>query len=82
VVGNTARRENGAGGIGGGVNNFEGSLTLSNESSIFENTAQGGPGSGGGVFNRGTVTLNDRSNISGNTPDNCVNDSGGTGCPA
>jgi hypothetical protein len=56
---------------GGGVYN-QGTLTLES-SAITSNTATGGPGSGGGVFNEGgTVTLDSNSSISNNIPDDCV----------
>jgi hypothetical protein len=56
---------------GGGVYN-QGTLTLES-SAITSNTATGGPGSGGGVFNEGgTVILDSNSTISNNIPDDCV----------
>jgi hypothetical protein len=56
---------------GGGVYN-QGTLSLQS-SAIRMNTATGGPGSGGGVFNEGgTVVLDSNSTISNNIPDDCV----------
>jgi predicted outer membrane repeat protein len=56
---------------GGGVYN-QGTLSLQS-SAIRMNTATGGPGSGGGVFNEGgTVTIDANSTVSDNVPDDCV----------
>jgi hypothetical protein len=56
---------------GGGVYN-QGTLSLQS-SAIRMNTATGGPGSGGGVFNEGgTVSIDANSTVSDNVPDDCV----------
>jgi Right handed beta helix region len=56
---------------GGGVYN-QGTLRLQS-SAITRNTATGGPGSGGGVFNDGgTVIIDANSTVSNNVPDDCV----------
>lgn len=69
---------NTAGAGGGGILNLI-SLTVKEGASITNNDATGGVG--GGILNKGTVTLETGSDLSGNEPDQCVND-GGTGCPA
>ena len=70
------------GGIGGGINNFRGTLILNGDNDITKNRAEGN-GDGGGVYNAGTITVGSgRTSIFANVPDNCVNASGGTGCPA
>ncbi|MFN8594170.1 MAG: pentapeptide repeat-containing protein [Thermomicrobiales bacterium] len=69
VSGNQARD-------GGGVYN-QGILTLEAGTVITGNTATD---SGGGVSNVGTVIPKPDSDVSGNTPDNCIDVSGGTGC--
>ena len=73
-----------AGGFGGGIHSRDSHLVLTGSTSIERNTSEGGPGSGGGVFNTffGTVEVDGRADITLNTPDNCVNSSGATGCPA
>jgi len=64
ILGNTSTQ-------GGGVfNTVNGNLALKS-SSVIQNTATGGAGSGGGVRNFGTLTL-PGTNVAGNTPDNCV----------
>jgi hypothetical protein len=79
---NTAQGESGVAGLGGGIDNVKGTVIITNESSVERNTAIGGPGSGGGVFNAGRVVLELGGAVGLNTPDNCVNEFGGTGCPA
>ena len=72
-----------AGGDGGGILSHATRLVLAGSTSIEHNTAEGGTGSGGGVFNsEGTVEFTERASITLNTPDDCVNFAGGTGCPA
>jgi hypothetical protein len=68
---------------GGGVDvDIGGVLNLENESKISDNTATDTAGDvGGGVLNKGTVTISGKSKITKNTPDNCVNTNNGTGCP-
>jgi hypothetical protein len=54
-------------------------VTLQN-STVSSNTANGGPGSGGGIFNNGgTVTLL-ATKVSGNIPDNCDPSGSVRGC--
>jgi hypothetical protein len=66
---------------GAGAYNGPGAtLTLNEGSHIRSNQAPGG--TGGGVYNEGTVIITGNSTILGNGPDNCVNASGGMGCPA
>jgi hypothetical protein len=68
---------------GGGVDvDIDGVLDLEKESKITGNTATDSTGEGGGgVLNKGTVTVSGKSKIANNTPDNCVNANLGTGCP-
>jgi hypothetical protein len=69
---------------GGGVSNESSGtvLRLTQASRIRLNQATAVAGSGGGVFNgAGTVMVDASSKILGNTPHNCVNAVGGTGCP-
>jgi hypothetical protein len=69
---------------GSGVSNesFGAVLRLTQASRIRLNQATAVVGSGGGVFNGAAiVTVDASSKILGNTPDNCVNAVGGTGCP-
>ena len=68
-------------GTGGGIDNAQGTVNLTDDSSVTGNTATGGAGSGGGILNAGTVTIDGSSSVEGNTPDDCVNDGSGTGCP-
>jgi hypothetical protein len=90
IVQNTAQRRDGSGGIGGGINNFgspgnpaDAHVFIENESDVTDNIATAGPGSGGGIFNAGRVTVQPRSSVFGNTPDNCVDSTNvGEGCPA
>ncbi|HLX32242.1 MAG TPA: hypothetical protein VKR79_05665 [Gaiellaceae bacterium] len=59
VYGNTA-----SDGSGAGIVNYEGAVTLSQNSGVYENYA--GSGGGGIENNRGTVTLNDGSGVGDN----------------
>jgi hypothetical protein len=75
VSGNTARR-------GGGIATTGGRINVDDGSAVTGNTATGTGSPGGGIFNNGgTVSVNGGS-VSGNTPDDCVEIEGGTGCPA
>jgi len=66
--------------LGGGVYNGVGAqVTLLDGSSITGNEASPTAGSGGGIYNKGTVHP-EGGTISDNSPDQCVDD-GGTGCP-
>ena len=66
--------------VGGGVYNGVGAqVTLLDGSRITGNEASPTEGSGGGMYNKGTVHP-EGGTISGNSPDQCVDD-GGTGCP-
>lgn len=70
---------NTATGQGGGIFNF-GTVTLI-RSTVEDNTAGDGPGSGGGIYNAGgTVTLI-HSRVRHNHPDNCAPPGSVTGCP-
>ena len=65
IEGNTAL-------LGGGINNFQGDVTLSNGTVVTRNTATDGPGSGGGILhNEGTLTGVNPSTVFGNIPDDC-----------
>jgi hypothetical protein len=65
VVHNTASDQ------GGGIFNVNGGTMTVTRSAVAGNTADGGPGSGGGIYKAsGTVTLN-RSLVRENNPDNC-----------
>ncbi len=48
---------------------------------MTHNTSNGGAGTGGGIFNTGTVTITGAVNahVEQNNPDQRVNNSGGTG---
>jgi predicted outer membrane repeat protein len=61
--------------VGGGI--YNGTSLILNATTVTDNTATT---SGGGIYNDGTLILNAGSSISGNTPDQCVNNAG-TGCP-
>lgn len=64
---------------GGGIYNFRGTVELTDKSQITNNQATT---SGGGIQNDGgTVSVSGGSTITGNTPDDCVDAGGGTGCP-
>ena len=65
---------------GGGIYNDDESTLEMRDIVVKTNTATGGLGSGGGVFNEGTITTTIASHITKNTPDNCVNAFSGTGC--
>ncbi len=61
--------------VGGGI--YNGSSLILNATTVTDNTATS---SGGGIYNDGTLILNVGSSISGNSPDQCV-DNAGAGCP-
>lgn len=64
--------------FGGGIFIFAGATaTLNAGSSVNRNKATI---NGGGIFNSGTVVRNAGSDISNNSPNQCVNNDGGTGC--
>ncbi|MFG2366498.1 hypothetical protein ACGFY3_33480 [Streptomyces mirabilis] len=66
VKGNTASSQ------GGGI--YNGGTVALTHSTVERNTAQGGPGSGGGIYQQSssaTATLNN-SRVRNNTPDNCA----------
>jgi hypothetical protein len=79
---NTAQGESGVAGLGGGIDNVRGTVIITNEGSVERNTALGGIGSGGGIFNAGRVVLELGGVVGLNSPDDCINEFGGTGCPA
>jgi len=65
---------------GGGIYNVNGGTMALTRSAVEGNTADGGPGSGGGVYKAsGTVTL-DRSGVRKNNPDNCAPPGSVPGC--
>ena len=65
---------------GGGIYNVNGGTMTLTRSTVGDNTANGGAGSGGGVYNAsGTVTL-DQSWVRKNNPDNCAPSSSVPGC--
>ena len=69
--------------FGGGIFNDRGTVTLLKGISITSNNADDPPpltGSGGGIFNQGTVNPVEGT-ITGNTPDDCIDDGSGSGCP-
>ena len=87
VQSNTATGGTGTG-FGGGINNQlsnsnqPGTINFADkETFVTHNTSNGGAGSGGGIFNKGTVTSTGPVNahVDQNNPDQCVNNSGGTG---
>ncbi|RSS80108.1 hypothetical protein [Streptomyces sp. WAC06614] len=61
---------------GGGLGVGVGATTRISDSKIHGNTAQGGPGSGGGIRNDGAVTLT-RTTVVDNHPENCAPDIAG-----
>jgi hypothetical protein len=66
VVNNTAS------GQGGGIYNVSGGTMTVSHSGVNGNTADGGPGTGGGIYDAsGTVTLS-QSPVRDNNPDNCA----------
>ena len=75
VAGNTARK-------GGGIALALGVVGLDGSTAVTGNTATGAGEPGGGVFNAGGRITLDGGAITGNTPDECVESEGGTGCPA
>ena len=65
---------------GGGIYNVNGGTMTLTRSTVGDNTADGGAGSGGGIYNAsGTVTL-DQSWVRKNNPDNCAPSSSVPGC--
>jgi hypothetical protein len=73
VSGNTATE-------GGGIYNAPAStINFNAASSVTDNEATAGPGFGGGILNVGTVVCPVGGVVTGNDPDNCV-DNGGNGC--
>ena len=81
---NQAENPLAGGAAGGGIFNANGTVNLTDNSRVRANTATGSPALGGGVFNFGPVArieLSGNSSITGNAPDNCVNNGGGAGCP-
>jgi hypothetical protein len=65
---------------GGGIYDVNGGTMTLTRSAVEDNTADGGPGSGGGIYNAsGTVTL-DRSWARTNNPDNCAPSGSVPGC--
>jgi len=65
---------------GGGIYNVNGGTMTLTRSAVEDNTADGGPGSGGGIYNAsGTVTL-DQSWARRNNPDNCAPSGSVPGC--
>jgi hypothetical protein len=68
--------------LGGGISTTVGTVHVTDDSHVTGNTAAGDAGVfGGGVFNEGHVTVESGSSIEDNTPDDCVDANGGTGCP-
>ncbi|HLX32240.1 MAG TPA: hypothetical protein VKR79_05655 [Gaiellaceae bacterium] len=64
LVGTSVADNSSVGGYGAGIDNYEGTVTLSQNSSVYGNDA----GIGGGVENHeGTLTLNDGSSIGDNS---------------
>ena len=65
---------------GGGIYNVNGGTMTLTRSTVGDNTADGGAGSGGGIYNAsGTVTL-DQSWVRKNNPDNCAPSGSVPGC--
>ncbi|MEU6666668.1 hypothetical protein [Streptomyces sp. NPDC046727] len=64
---------------GGGLANAANSTATLRDSKVHDNTAQGGPGSGGGIRNDGTVTLI-RTTVRNNFPENCAPPGSVPGC--
>jgi hypothetical protein len=65
---------------GGGIFNTAGTVKLQNASFVTDNTANGGLGAGGGIYNLGVVSIDSTSAVEANSPDNCIDGPGGTGC--
>jgi hypothetical protein len=69
-------------GQGGGIFNGIGITTLVEGSTVTGNTVDAPAPSGGGVFNTSNGRLSATGgSITGNAPDQCVQDTGATGCP-
>jgi hypothetical protein len=83
TVESTRIEKNTALGGGGIFNSTNAKLTLNTGAVITQNTATKPTPSGGGIYNKGAITDNDPNpNVTGNTPDNCISEAPGTGCPA
>ncbi len=67
--------------LAGGIQNFQGTVNLTNNSHVRNNSATAFPGGGVNV-DGGTLTVTGGSTITANTPQNCTVENGGTGCPA
>ncbi|MDF3039606.1 MAG: hypothetical protein K0Q71_2312 [Thermomicrobiales bacterium] len=67
---------------GGGIDNTQGTVNLTDDSSVTGNMATGGVGSGGGILNADTVSIDGSSSVEGNDPDDCVDSGSGDGCPS
>jgi predicted outer membrane repeat protein len=81
----STRVEQNTGRGGGGILNVAGGkLTLNSGAVVTSNTATEPAPSGGGIYNKGTIVDSDptQPNVFGNSPDNCISESPGTGCPA
>jgi hypothetical protein len=67
---------------------LDGTVILSDASSVTKNTAQAKDGldkdhGPGGIFNVGNVTFQSGSDVRNNHPDDCTNQTNGSqGCPA
>ena len=79
VVRSTVER-NTASAQGGGVFNVNGGTMTLTRSAVTGNSADGGPGSGGGVYNAGGTLTLDRSGVRQNKPDNCTPPGSVPGC--
>jgi hypothetical protein len=65
---------------GGGIYNVNGGTMALTRSAVEGNTADGGPGSGGGVYNASATVTLDRSWARKNDPDNCAPSGSVPGC--
>jgi hypothetical protein len=71
--------------VGAGIYNNSSTVILSDGSAVTGNTASAAPPAGGGIYNIGpfaSVSVDATSSVSDNTPDDCVNLFGATGCTA
>jgi hypothetical protein len=67
--------------LAGGIQNYQGTVNLTDNSHVRNNKATAFPGGGINV-DGGRLNVSGGSTITANTPQNCTVENGGTGCPA
>ena len=66
--------------FGGGISLLRSTLVLQDNAQVMDNTAT--VGTSGGIGNdAGVIDISGNAVVTGNQPDNCQQDNGGTGCP-